>query len=346
LKIHLGLGALQWHTPDKLIRMVQTAEALGYENFWYGNEKFFRDPWQGLALAAMHSKRLALGTFIQDPYTLHPALTAVAIATLDEISGGRAVLLMGSGGGGGPIPLAYDRRKPAQALREAVQVIRGMWRGERVFLDGEIIRARGARLGFPARPDIPIYIASRGNVVLQTAGEIADGVMIATYATPRGVQHALSRVERGLARSGRTRADIKLFSRIDTWIDTDRATAREALRHMIAGFLTTSYPDMGFVHANGLELSRELQSVLAKKDREYSWEHAHLVPDEVVDAFAWTGTPDDVAQQIAAVARLGISNITVLLHPPRGKDEFAAIHALAEQVKPAVEELTKNVEVA
>lgn len=340
MQIHLGLGALQWHAPEKLIRMVQLAEELGYEHFWYGNEKFFRDPWIGLTLAALHSRRLSLGTFIQDPYTLHPALTACAIATLDELSGGRAVLLMGSGGGGGPVPLAYERRKPARAIREAIQVIRGMWSGERTWLEGEVIRFRGGRLGFPARRDIPIYVASRGNLVLQTAGEVADGVMIATYATPPGVLHALSRVDRGLARSGRTRKDIKLFSRVDTWIDTDRQVAREALRHMIAGFLTTSYPDMGFVRAVGLELSQELQAVLARKDREYSWEHAYLVPDEVVDAFAWTGTPDDVARQIAAVARLGISNITVLFHPPSGKDEFAAIRAMAEQVKPMVEEMT------
>ena len=342
MQIHLGLGILQWHPPEKLIRLVQLAESLGYEHFWHGNEKFYRDPWIGLAVAAMHSRRLTLGTFIQDPYTLHPALTAVAIATLDELSGGRAVLLMGAGGGGGQ-PLAYERRKPAIAIREAVQVIRGMWSGERVTVEGEIIRFLGGRLHFPARKDIPIYVASRGNLVLQTAGEVADGVMIATYATPQGVQHALERIDRGLARSGRTRREIKLFSRIDACIDADRQAARQAVRKMVAGLLTTSYPDMGFVRAVGLELSPELQGVLAKKNREYSHEKAYLVPDEVVDAFTWTGTPEDVARQIAAVARLGIPNITVLFHPPEGKDELEMIRLLATEVKPMVEEMTRGV---
>lgn len=341
MNVHLGLGALQWHTPEKLVRMVQLVEELGYDNFWYGNEKFYRDPWVGLTLAATHTQRIKLGTFIQDPYTLHPALTAVAIASLDELTHGRAVLLIGAGGGGGPVPLVYDRRKPATAIREAIQVIRGMWAGQRVYLDGEIIRCHGARLGFPARSDIPIYVTSRGNVVLQTAGEVGDGVMIATYATPPGVQHALSRVDRGLAKSGRARTDVKLFSRIDSWMDADRQRAREAVRKMVAGFLTTSYPDMGFVRAVGLELSTELQAVLARKDREYSHEKAHLVPDDVVDAFTWTGSADDFAHQIAAVVRLGVPNITVLFHPPQGQDEFDAIRTLAQDVKPMVEEMTR-----
>ncbi len=341
MQIHLGLGILQWHPPEKLIRMVQLVEELGYEHFWHGNEKYYRDPWIGLAVAALNSKRLKLGTFIQDAYTLHPALTAVAIATLDELSGGRAMLLMGAGGGGGQA-LAYVRRKPAVAIREAIQVVRGMWAGERVQVEGQVVRFLGGRLGFAARKDIPIYVASRGNLVLSMAGEVADGVMVATYASPPGVQHALARIDRGLARSGRSRRDIALFSRIDTWIDPDPHVAREAVRKMVAGFLTTSFPDMGFVHAVGLELPQELQAVLAKKDREHSHEHAHLVPDEVVDAFTWTGTTEDVARRIAAVARQGIPNITVLLHPPPGKDEFGAIRRLAEEVKPMVEEMTRD----
>ena len=165
--LRLGLGFWQRHPPERLIEIVQLAEALGFESFWHGNEKYYRDPWIGLAVAAVHTRRIELGTFIQDPYTQHPALTAVAIATLDELSGGRARLLLGAGGGGGQA-LAYERRRPAVALREAIQVIRGLLRGERVHLDGEIVRFLGGRLNFPARPDLPIYVSTRGTLVPTT----------------------------------------------------------------------------------------------------------------------------------------------------------------------------------
>jgi 5,10-methylenetetrahydromethanopterin reductase len=342
MRINLDLALLQMYPPAQLERIVRQCEDLGYRAFRYGNEKYFRDPWIGLTLAAQASSRLRLSTFIQDPYTLHPALTAVAIATLDELSGGRAELVLGAGGGGGGA-LGYQRLRPARAIRETIDVVRGMLRGERVDYAGEVVRFGGGRLNFPARPDIPIVVATRGNLVLRIAGEHADGVMIATYATPIGVEHALAQVDQGLARAGRTRADISINSRVDAWVDRDPRVAQAALRPMIAGFLTTSYPDKNFVHVVGQEISPALDAVLAKKDRDHSWANAHLVSDELLAQFCWAGTPEQVAEQIAAVVRLGITDVTVVLHPPHDappSDVEEVIRSFAEDVRPMVEAAT------
>ena len=342
MPINLDLALLQMYPPDQLKRVVRLCEDLGYRSFRYGNEKYFRDPWIGLTLAAECSTRLRLSTFVQDPFTLHPALTAVAIATLDELSGGRAELVLGAGGGGGGA-LGYQRLKPARAIRETIEVVRGMLRGDRVHYEGEVVRFGGGRLNFPARPDIPIYVATRGNLVLQMAGRYADGVMIATYATPRGVQHALAQVDKGLARSGRTRADVAINSRVDAWVHRDPRVAQRALRPMIAGFLTTSYPDKNFVHVVGQEVSPELEDVLAKKDRDHSWANAHLVSDDLLREFCWAGTAEQVAEQMAAVVRLGIADVTVTLHPPHDAtpaDVEEVIRSFAEDVRPLAEKLS------
>ncbi|MBI3979055.1 MAG: LLM class flavin-dependent oxidoreductase [Chloroflexi bacterium] len=339
MRIHLGLGVFQHDTPDALIRTVRRAEELGYESFWYANEKLYRDHWIGLTVAALNSRRLVIGTYVTDPYTQHPALMAAAAATLDELSGGRTILMIGAGGASG-VPLALGRRQPALAIREAILVIRRLLAGERVTFEGETVRLLDGHLHLPARKNLPIYVASRGNLILELAGEVADGVMIATYATPRGVQHALSRIDRGLARSGRTWQDVRIISRVDVAIHPDRRVAREAVRTMIAGSLTTSYPDTGFVRAVGLELSPELQAMAARKDREHSQANAHLVPDEMVDAFTWTGTPEDVAGRVAEIVRLGISHVTVMFHPTDAVDEATAIRLMAEQITPMAEAMT------
>ncbi|MFI5267686.1 MAG: LLM class flavin-dependent oxidoreductase [Chloroflexota bacterium] len=329
--MRLGLGLLQEYPPDDLIRIVRLAEELGYDTFWYGNEKYWRDPWIGLAVAATNTSRIKLGTFITDPYTTYAALTAVAIATLDELSHGRAILLMGAGGGGGGA-LGYDRRKPPTAIRETIQVVRGMLRGEHVRLEGEHVKFHGGKLTFqPVRPEIPIYVASRGNRVLEMAGEVADGVMIATYATPPGVRHALERIDAGLAKSGRSRKDVKLFSRIDAWLDDDDPEgAREAVAPMVARLLTTSYPDKSFVDAVGLTIPPELEEVLRQKDRDLAARSGHLVPKELVDAFTWWGSAEQVADRVRAVAALGVEDITVLFHPPHGKPLDTAIRRFME----------------
>src|SRR5262249_47885257 len=93
----LSLGALILgrHHPDELRRIVRDCEAWGYDYFWHADERFFRDVYANLAVCALETSRIKLGTGVTDPYSRHPALTAMGIATIDELSGGRAVLGIG-----------------------------------------------------------------------------------------------------------------------------------------------------------------------------------------------------------------------------------------------------------
>lgn len=335
--IRYGVGLLQNLAPHELAEVVELCEDLGYDTVWYANEKFYRDSWIGLTLAAAASSRLRLGTFITDPYTMHPALIAVAAATLDEVAQGRFVLLLGAGGTGLD-RLGIERRRPVQALAEAVHVIRRLVAGERVSYEGRTTRLDDVRLSFEARSDIPIYIAARGDKALTMAGEFADGAMIATYATPQGLDHALTRIAEGAEKAGREIGDLAIVSRVDGWIDSDPQRARDALRPMIARLLSASYPDRSFVTAAGAEIPAELEEIAALRNREVAGESARLVPDSLVDSFAWAGTAVEVAARIDAVVALGIRDITFMPHPPPGESVVTGIRAFAKQVMPLVGE--------
>ena len=102
---------------------------------------------------------------------------------------------------------------------------------------------------------------------------------------------------------------------------------------MVARLLTSSYPDTGFLDAAGVTLPADLEAILRQKNRELSGRSGHLVSDELLDAFTWTGTAEDVANQIRAVAELGIEDVTVLLHPPAGKPLEPAIRSLFKVLK-------------
>lgn len=339
MTFRLGVGLLQDYRPPQLIEMVEAIEALGYDDLWYANEKFYRDPWVGLTIAASHSERLRLGTFIADPYTQHPALIAVAIATLAEVAPNRVVLLMGAGGAGAR-PLGFGRRKPAVAIREAIYLIRRLLQGEYVDFEGEVIQFGGGKLAFDTAADIPVFVASRGNLTLKMAGEVADGVMIATYATPDGLQHGLDRVRLGAEQAGRRLNDLELLTRVDVCIHPDRRIALDALRPMVARMMGSSYPDKSFVQQMGLEIPPELERILAKKDHALTTQAAHLVPDEIVEAYTWAGSAEDVARRVAEIVRMGITSITFLAHP---YDEeigiMPTIKAFAQEVRPRVNEL-------
>jgi len=340
--IQLGVGL---HWPDDtgyrhIVDTIAELEALGYDEIWVSNEKFFRDMYITAAVVSEHTTHARIATFVADPYTHHPALTAMAMATLDEISGGRTVLGIGAGGTGFPV-MGIKRTKPATAIKEAIQVIRALWAGQTVNFKGEVIQCNNGRLNVPPRrSDIPVIVASRGNLVLQAAGEVADGVMIATYAEPVGIQHALSMVERGAQRTGRSLSDLTLISRVDACVSEDRRAAYDAVKPMIGVFLWTSYPDREFVHQVGLQVPDDLEAVIAKRDYNLMAPNAHLIPDEFVDKFCWAGTAEDVALKVAEVVKMGIRHITFLPHSPAGGSIVDTIRAFAKTVKPMVEDLT------
>jgi 5,10-methylenetetrahydromethanopterin reductase len=144
MDIKLGVG-IHWLTRDlsyrDLANHVEEVEDLGYEQLWVSNEKFFHDMYVMATVAAEHTSKVKIGTFVADPYTHHPALTAMAVGSLDEVSDGRAILGMGAGGTGFPV-MGIKRTKPALAIKEAVHVIRRLWAGDTVDFEGEIIKVR------------------------------------------------------------------------------------------------------------------------------------------------------------------------------------------------------------
>lgn len=341
MDINLGYGLhwLETETRDDIVALVQEVESLGYAQIWISNEKFFRDMYITATLVAENTRRVQIGTFVADPYTHHPALTAVSVATLDVVSGGRAILGLGAGGTGFPV-MGIKRTKPAQAIGEAAQVVHRLWRGETLDFQGEVIQVNNGRLNIlPDRADIPVIVASRGKYVLQAAGEFADGAMIATYAEPIGIRYALANVAEGARRAGRAMDELTIYSRVDACIDADRQAAYAAVKPMIGVSLWTSYPNRDFVHRVGLEVPAELEAIIAKRDYNLMAPNAHLIPDEFVDKFCWAGTPEDVAEKVAAVVDMGIQNVTMLPHPPDGGATATTMRAFARDVKPRIEAL-------
>ena len=152
------------------------AEHLGFSSIWVLDEGIVtRDVYIALAAVAAATKTLALGTGITNPYTRHPGVTANAIATLDELSEGRAFVGLGAGGGLTLSPLAIPRHRPVLAVEEMVHCLRRLFSGATVDFRGETLELDSAQLSY-ARRDIEIWMAGRGPRMLEVAGRLADGV--------------------------------------------------------------------------------------------------------------------------------------------------------------------------
>jgi 5,10-methylenetetrahydromethanopterin reductase len=215
-----GLGVWQGLTFAELARLGAEAEQLGYASLWYANHKLYRDMFVGLTMLAAHTQRVKLGTFVAEPYSLHPALVAAAAASLDEACGGRLVLGLGTGGANFK-ELGLARQRPARAMAESIELMRRLLAGDRLTFEGEVFSVTDAWLHLPPRPHIPIVLASRGDLVLQVAGRLADGVMLSTYATPRGQRHAREMVALGARQANRSVDQVHQIIRVDLALDDD-----------------------------------------------------------------------------------------------------------------------------
>ncbi len=342
MKLKLGVG-LHWADDinvEKAIALIEEIDKMGYDQVWVTNEKFFYDMNTMAAVVAEHTRNVKIGTFVADPYSIHPAMLAMFINTLDKISRGRAILGIGAGGTGFPA-MGIRRTKPAIAIKEAIYVIRGLLKGEMVDFQGQVIQCNRGRLNVPARADIPIIVATRGDLVFRVGGEVADGVMISTYAEPQGIGTALDEIYKGAASAGRSPKDLTIIARVDACISENRELAINAVKPMLGISLWNSYPDRKFVQCVGLEVPEELERIIAKRDYNLMAPNAHLIPDSFVDKFCWAGTADEIIEKVARVVRMGIENITILPHAPQGGTIHDTVRTFARVVRPGVEELLK-----
>src|SRR5271167_1542859 len=221
----------------QLVERAKLAEANTYSTVWVADERFYREVYSCLGQLAAHTTKVLLGPCVTDPFARHPALTAMAIATLDEISGGRAILGIGAGISGFA-ELAIECRKPARAIREAIELIRALLRGEIVDFHGKVVSFTHGRLSFPSiRPEIPIYVASNGPLGQRMAGELADGVIMEACASAAEVRAFRAAVDSAAREAGRDPHAIRIIARLNTCIAADGRVARDAVRPTVARYL-------------------------------------------------------------------------------------------------------------
>lgn len=330
----VGVGLLADRGIPELVRAAREAEAGGCDGVWVPDERFFRDAYAVLAAVAAATDRVRLGPCVTDPFSRHPALTAMAVGTLNEISGGRAVLGMGAGISGFTA-LGISPKRAVRAIREAVALIRALLAGGRADVAGEIFTFTG-RLDFQARP-VPVFIAGRGPKVLELAGEIGDGVILGSLASPGGLAYAGGRVAAGAARAGRDPAAIERMIWLHTYVHDDGRTARRSARRIIISVLQSS---RDIIPALDVEVPATLARLIETAPYGYHW-HAPpnalaLVPDHLVDAFTAAGTPEEVVAAVSRLHRAGIRHVAFRLWASDGQSPADVQRLMLERVLPHV----------
>lgn len=317
-------------SPDA-IAQAQTAERFGWDHItWADHGLRNRDPFVGVALWAAATERIRVGTGVTHVATRSPVGLAIAAATIQEASGGRMVLGLGTGMsgprsvGGQPSSLA--------AFREAIDVIKRLTAGETVTWQGAEVR-----FDWPVQP-VHVYAAAMGPRTQQVVAEVGDGVMV-NSAEPALVENALRNVAAGAERAGRAPGDVELWLRTMVALDDDRARARKAATWYAATIghdfgKTNLLRDTPETQEVRRRVPQSLQDACLELAKTYRPGTPVELPDEVVDAFAIAGPVDHAIERLRALRDVGVVAVS-LFNPenePERKLEF--LERFAREVAP------------
>ncbi len=163
--------------PDKpfyeIEYLAKLAEDYNYDYIWITEHYNNRNPVPILTAIALKTHRAKIGIGATNPYTTHPALIASTIFTLDEISGGRAVLCISAGDKMTLNNLGIKREKPLKAVREAVELIRSLMDGK--TYEGDLFKCKSI---IPFARKVPIFVGAQGSKMIELALEVGDGVIL------------------------------------------------------------------------------------------------------------------------------------------------------------------------
>lgn len=328
--VQIGLALQSDKGDGEYAALAALAEDRGFDVLSVYGDLLFQPPIYPLLEMARVTSRVRLGAACWNPYTMHPYEIAGQVAALQQVSGGRAYLGLARGTWLSAIGLRQDR--PVAHLREAVQVIRALLRGDGEGVDGAVFRLTpGTRLRYPLPAALPpLMIGTWGPVTAAMAGELADEVKVGGTANPAMIGVMREWLAPGLAAARRPHGAVGVVVGAVTVVDDDGAAARAKARTEVAMYIAAVGP---------LDPTLAMPDLLADVTRHVdAGEHeraGRLIPDDVLELFAFSGTPDQVAAQAQGLIEAGASRIE--FGTPHGLTGRAGVELLGRSVLPRLD---------
>jgi len=335
-----GLGV----TPADQLELARTAEQLGYDSVWTA-EAYGSDAATVLAWLAAGTSRIKLGAGILQIPARSAAMTAMTAATLDNLSGGR--FLLGLGTSGPQVSEGFHGvrfGKQLQRTRDYVAVVRLALAHQKVEFHGETLDlplpdGPGKALKLTIRPvqqPIPIYLAAMGPKNVALAAEIADG-WLPVFFSPEHTAEVRAPLLEGAQRAGRSLEDFRICPTVNVLISDDLESARHAMRPALGLYVGgMGSKEQNFynrlVASYGFEREAELVQELYLAGRKS--EALMALPDELIDAVSIAGPRSRAKEKIRAFRDAGVDTLIVApmaLETPERKEQLRLVAELAHE---------------
>jgi 5,10-methylenetetrahydromethanopterin reductase len=322
IRLHGGM------TPRQCAEQAAAAEAAGIGAVWFAENPFARGIVPAAAACALATKTQSIGAGVFNPYSRHPTLIAMEIGALDELSGGRVRLGIGSGIGTAIECMGFSYGRALTTLREAIVIVRVLLRGETVTHAGTAFNVSNVKLDYRARADIPIFMAARGGNAIKACGELADGMIVSNMCTAGFVAEAVGSLNAAAESAGRPRPGVVQYMPCVPRPDrgAGRSAALRAVADMVPAYwsLAQRLPDAKRALLTGSGISESEFGAAAARLKAGEPADAAL-DDRFVDSFAMAGNADDCRAQAAKYAAAGVTELALTFFGPDADADMAYV---------------------
>jgi 5,10-methylenetetrahydromethanopterin reductase len=313
--MRVGLCFDGFYSIGEMIELAKLADDTGMESIWMSDHLCFRDSVASAAVFLATTKKIKVIAAPLTPYSRNPMITAMAIATMEELAPGRVAATIGTGNATALAEVGVKVTRPLKIMREYMTVLRRLLSGETVRFGGEFISIDGAKMGFTPSSRIPLYMTAVKPGMLRLAGEIGDGVLLSAGCAPKYIERCVREIERGAARAGKTLKDRDVAGFITTSVSDNPREALDASKTFLAYIFRNAHHAENVRVGGGRVDHEQVAAAIGKRD----WEAAKkLISDEVVHAHSITGTPAECRRRLEEFIRAGL-DLPILL--PMGTQE-------------------------
>ncbi len=300
-----------------ILGYIKKADELGFYGFWSVDETYHKDAWTIFAAAARETKNIVMGPAVTHVYLREPTLIAQQLATLDELSNGRAAAAISFGN---LIMLQqyyvkWQGTRPLARVKEAFHVIRTLLNEGKITYDGQFFKYIG--LFTAARPvgKIPLYLGAMGGPrSFELAGEISDGMMSALGYSREFWRDAVSNMRKGAQKAGRNPDELDVAAWVVFTVSKNREAAKQVAKSIV-GFYIPSMPERQLqMHGIKPEEVKEINESFLKGDVERV---IQLTSMDLVDKLSVSGSPEEIVDQLKKnFASEGVKHVVACIIDP------------------------------
>ena len=350
--MHFGFGGVRAlamvETYGDAVELTKYAESLGYDSAWFSDSPSYRDPYSMMSVSSLNTNRISVGIAVANPYTRHPIVTARAIATVDEVSKGRAKLCMATGDMVEILkPMGYELKTPYALVAESITLIKKYLSNEEVTFEGKFLNVSALRLGFKTRRNIPIYVAGGAPKIMESAGKVADGVLI-NFFNKRLIEKCKEHVRKGSESVQRMLQKDFVLNCFGPMILVENEVERRKVLTDLKAFIALNMlltPEKWLLEAGvkadvietvkknyvaGAHRDLELEKVIIKRIE-------HVLTDEIMDLFCIIGDKRYMSGRLEELSGSGIQNVVIWMRGTNSTQKKEVLKRIADNLIPSFE---------